>query len=88
MENQEETAVYIYPHVYGDSGGNSCLYIASCIWRTRRKQLFRCTLIYMENQEEKAGENFVFVVVFAIDVVLLLLTIYKMKMDFSWHVYE
>ena len=42
----------------------------------------------MENQEEKAGENFVFVVVFAIDVVLLLLTIYKMKMDFSWHVYE
>ena len=88
METQEETAVYIYTHIYGEPGVNSCLYIPSSIWRTRRKQLFIYTLIYMENQEEKAGENFVFVVVFAIDVVLLLLTIYKMKMDFSWHVYE
>jgi len=32
MENQEETAVCIYPHVYKEQpGGNSYLYIPSCI---------------------------------------------------------
>ena len=54
MNNQEETAVYIYPQVYEEPGVNSCLYIPSSIWLITSKQLFIYTLMYMKNQEQTA----------------------------------
>ena len=56
MNNHEQTAVYIYPHVYEEPGGNNCLYIPSSIWKTRRKQLF-FGLIYRRVKSKKEQVN-------------------------------